>query len=305
MLLRVTALVASLWLFYPAASKAAILYTLSVDYSGINGEPAGSTLNWTFEVPSILTTQTTVTSFLSTTIGSGFSSFGGSCGSVLSASILAPPNLAPPNSAPWVSSSSTLWSGLCGVGNQFSGAAQQFLLAPDSLGVFDAYGHNGGSFLGTLTIANLTDLQGGPTSAPVVLNVPELAEIDGTIGGQGTQDYYSFNWRGGAFSATGIVGGSDGASYLFSEGVAGSCSSGGSATLSGGDGFAGTISLANLAPGNYCIGIAANSPNDPNFSINFATPLDSVPEPSGFLLLSIGLGMASLFRLTRRSRKSC
>jgi hypothetical protein len=138
-------LIAVPWIVYPAVSNANVIYTLSVDYSGINSALPGSTLNWSFEVPSLLTTETDVTTFLSTSIGPGF----GSCGVVTD--IVIP---APGNGYPY--SSSTLWSGLCGVGDAFSGAAQQFLEDPDSLGVFDAYGHNGGAFLGTLTISEAT-----------------------------------------------------------------------------------------------------------------------------------------------------
>jgi len=43
----------------------------------------------------------------------------------------------------------------------------------------------------------------------------------------------------------------------------------------------------------------------PVFTLNFNTPVTGTgtPEPSGFLLLSIGLGMISVLRLTKRSRE--
>jgi len=59
------------------ASAAPILYTLSTDYSGINGLPSGSTVSWQFEVPSILTVPTKITSFISASLGPGLSSCGG------------------------------------------------------------------------------------------------------------------------------------------------------------------------------------------------------------------------------------
>jgi hypothetical protein len=159
---------------------------------------------------------------------------------------------------------------------------------------------------GTWTSA-LNGFQGGPSSMPVyLLSGPPVADVTGTIGGQGSQDYYWFQWPGGAFSATGgITGASAGASYLFSEGGAGSCSSGGTATLNSSDSFSGTISFANLAPGQYCIGIDANNLNDPSFSLTFNTPVEGVatPEPSTLLLLSVGLGTACVVRLRKRSRK--
>jgi hypothetical protein len=55
-----------------------------------------------------------------------------------------------------------------------------------------------------------------------------------------------------------------------------------------------------LARGEYCIGLDANSPNDPNFSLVFNTPLSGVPEPSTFLLLSAGIGLMSARRLAKR-----
>jgi hypothetical protein len=46
-----------------------------------------------------------------------------------------------------------------------------------------------------------------------------------------------------------------------------------SLTHDSGDGFSGTISYAILAPGQYCIGILANSPNDPGFAVNGTAPI--------------------------------
>jgi hypothetical protein len=122
-----------------------------------------------------------------------------------------------------------------------------------------------------------------------------VASIVGTIGGYTTFDDYNFLWAGGAFSATAAVTGANtGASYLFSEGALGTCSGGGSATLNGGDSFAGTIAIANLAAGQYCIGLDANNLNDPTVTLTFNTPVEGVgqatltPEPSTFALLSLG-----------------
>ena len=154
----------------------------------------------------------------------------------------------------------------------------------------------------------LNGFQGGTTSAPVfLLGGSPVAGLTGTIGGQGSEDYYLFYWGGGAFSATAsITGASSTASYLFTDGLAGSsCSGGGSQTLNSGDSFTGTLGSANLAPGQYCIGIDANSANDPNFSLTFNTPVSGVvPEPSGFLLLSAGLGMIGVLRAKRGRQHS-
>ena len=69
-----------------------------------------------------------------------------------------------------------------------------------------------------------------------------------------------------------------------------------SETLNSGDGFSGTISSGNLAPGQYCIGLDANSPDDPNFSLIFNTPVGGVPEPSTFFLFSAGIGLIGACR---------
>jgi len=163
------------------------------------------------------------------------------------------------------------------------------------------------------TSADLS-LSGGLASAPQgicnpgpPLECPLVGEIDSTIAGSGSEDFYSFFWAGGSFSATASITGSpnSGASYLFSEGVAGTCSSDGTATLSGSDSFAGTIEIANLAAGRYCIGLDADNSNDPAFSLIFNTPVTgqtTTPEPSGFVLLSIGLGMVTVIRLAGRLR---
>jgi hypothetical protein len=158
----------------------------------------------------------------------------------------------------------------------------------------------------TTQVGTLINFQGGSSSTPVLLPSGEpVAEVTGTIGGLGSQDYYTFLWAGGAFSATGgITGANAGASYLFSEGVAGSCSSGGTSTLNSGDSFASTISIANLAPGQYCIGIDANNSNDPAFALTFNTPVEGVaPEPSGFVLLATGLAAIGVLRLKSMCRE--
>ncbi|MGD0297804.1 MAG: hypothetical protein ABSE86_11865 [Bryobacteraceae bacterium] len=163
------------------------------------------------------------------------------------------------------------------------------------------------SLAGTQAIAAMTllSLQGGQPTTPILLpNGQPVGGVIGTIGGSGSQAYYLFNWAGGAFSATASISGTPnaGASYLFSEGgyAAGSCGSSGTATLSGSDSFTGTIAIANLPAGQYCVGINANNPNDPTFALIFNTPVTSTPEPTGLaFLLSIGLGVLGVVRLHR------
>ena len=161
------------------------------------------------------------------------------------------------------------------------------------------------SLSGAQAIASMTllPLQGGALTAPILLPSGQpVAGMVGTIGTYGDQEYYSFWWAGGTFSATASISGTPntGASYLFSMGTAGSCGSAGSATLSGNDSFTGTIGIGNLATGQYCIGLDANNPNDPTFAVTFNTPVQgSVPEPSTFVLLAGGLGIIGASRLTK------
>jgi len=155
-------------------------------------------------------------------------------------------------------------------------------------------GYNlGNSVPGTWT-ETLNDFQGGSASSPVfLLGGSPIGEVTGTIGG-GSVDYYVFNWGGGAFSATATVSDtSSGDSFLFSGGFVGTCDAA-SQTLNSGDGFTGTISVANLAPGQYCIGLADISAPDPNFTLKFNTPIGAAPEPSEVVLLCAGLAMIAI-----------
>jgi hypothetical protein len=135
--------------------------------------------------------------------------------------------------------------------------------------------HLSNGFTGTWT-QTLNGFQGGPATAPVfLLGGSPVAGVSGTIGGQGSQEYYGFFWTGGAFSTTAaITGASPAASYLFTERPASSfCSGGPSQSPDSIDSFTSTISISNLAPGKYGIGIDANDPNDPDYSLTFNTPV--------------------------------
>jgi hypothetical protein len=124
--------------------------------------------------------------------------------------------------------------------------------------------------------AAVLGFQGGTSAAPAVLPGSIVAVVTGSISGQGSQNYYSFQWSGGAFSATAsITGASNSASYLFSVGTTGSCNSANIA-LASGNSFTGSIPLPNLAPGQYCIGIDADNSNDPAFTLTFNTPVQGV-----------------------------
>jgi hypothetical protein len=185
-------------------------------------------------------------------------------------------------------------------GGNFNGGGNGGIGPPGS-------GYNPGNSVPGSWTETLNGFQGGSTSAPVfLLGGNPIGGVTGTIAGAGAEEFYAFGWGGGAFSATAtITGATAPASFLFTEGLlSGLCSGGASPqTLNGGDSYSGTISIADLAPGEYCIGLQTNTVSDPGYSLLFNTPVSGVPEPSNLLLLSTGLGMIALARYARRKRQ--
>jgi hypothetical protein len=179
---------------------------------------------------------------------------------------------------------------------------------------FQVYNPNSFALLqsgNTISAVPPISLQGGTASDPTPLPGSLVDSVSGTISGNGSQDYYSFAWTGGAFNVTASINGTGSQSYAFSYGVSGigGCNSLGSATLNSVDNFTGTVgNNANLAAGQYCIGIDANTVGDPGFGITFNTPVEGIapvsPEPSTFAMLLAGTGMMiSVFRRKKRSRE--
>jgi hypothetical protein len=144
MRLRFVVLAVSLCVFAPAVVHANEVYTLSVNYSGIGGNGPGSTLYWQFEVPSILTTPTTITSFLSASLGPGLIAEGCS---------ISDAQLPLPGVNGFSSQVITDFVSPCGQGNNFSGAGANFLTSIMSNGVFDVISRQNGTAIGTLTIS--------------------------------------------------------------------------------------------------------------------------------------------------------
>jgi hypothetical protein len=192
---------------------------------------------------------------------------------------------------------------LVAVGEQSTAAYQLFTINPSNGALTSGAALNNFYVFAVAPEVGLGNLAGGSSASPAVLfSAQPVGQITGTIGAAGSQDYYSFSWAGGAFSASAsITGANTSASYLFSEGVSGSCNGGGSATLDNTDNFTGMISIANLAPGSYCIGLNADSPNDPAYTLTFDTPLAAqTPEPGSLLLMFVGFGaMGGAMRLKR------
>jgi hypothetical protein len=136
---------------------------------------------------------------------------------------------------------------------------------------------------------------GGTPANPVVLPPGLTGSVSSPIGGDGASDFYGFYWSGGAFDATAsIAGANSSGSYEFELSYLGGVSID-DLVLDAADGFTATINET-LLEGLYEIGIIANSPFDPEFTIDFTTPVEgvpasSVPEPATLPLLAYALFM--------------
>jgi hypothetical protein len=150
MRLRLLILMIVLCLSSPALAKAdGILYTFSADYHNNGGtipEPPGSTVEWQFEVSSILTTPTTITNFISASVGPGLS------GCSIKDAQLPLPSVAQGFSSLII----TDFVSLCGPGDHFDGAGANFLEPITSSGVFEVVSTHNGAVLGTLTISAIS-----------------------------------------------------------------------------------------------------------------------------------------------------
>jgi probable HAF family extracellular repeat protein len=139
-------------------------------------------------------------------------------------------------------------------------------------------------------IKTLADLQGGAPGDPTPLPIGgPIGDITGSIGGQGSTDFYKLSWSGGSFAATlSLTGANANSAYLF-EILDAQGNVIETLTLDQLDGFSGTFSEV-LAAGDYEIGLEADSPDDPAFDLQFATPVYGVPEPTTWTMLLVGLG---------------
>jgi hypothetical protein len=155
----------------------------------------------------------------------------------------------------------------------------------------------------TVTGGDGTDapLPGGPLGNPTMLNLPHVGLISSAIGAYPAVDYYEFSWAGGLFGASASVGTTNpSASYAFNLYTPLDMLLTGT-TLNSTNGFSSSLSTS-LLPGMYVIGLEANNPVDPAFSISFATPVSAVPEPATIALVGAGLaGVVTRYRRRRRA----
>ena len=153
--------------------------------------------------------------------------------------------------------------------------------------------------------AQILTRQGGAASNPVNLTGPDIVQVNGAIGGQGTGQFYNLAWTGGQLIASADVNGADPlATYAFEIlGPDGTVLE--TIELDSEDNFFGLLA-DQLAAGDYEIGLLSDSAFDPNFSITFGTPVDgvnagvaAVPEPASLALFG---AVVLAFGFLRRSR---
>lgn len=149
----------------------------------------------------------------------------------------------------------------------------------------------------TFTAVSTLAQPGGALTNPTTFTQSGIGQIASTIGGLGSEASYEFAWLGGAFAATASVAGANPAgSYLFQLSQPGNPGTViDDETLDAANIFTGTINDGALNPGDYVIALLANNPDDPMFTIDFATPVNgtagtrAVPEPPTLGLLACGL----------------
>ena len=157
----------------------------------------------------------------------------------------------------------------------------------------------------------LINVPGGSILAPVLLPPGPVQSVSSPIGGSGASDFYQFYWGGGGPFETmaSIAGGDMNANYDFE--LIGNDGLKVDLILDAANDFTATINENLLLEGVYEIGLVANSPFDPKFTIDFVTPVDGVsssaPEPSTWTMMLIGFagfGFTAYRRMTTKNPPS-
>jgi len=150
------------------------------------------------------------------------------------------------------------------------------------------------------TGSTTVSLTGGTLADPTPLvSQGRVGQVDGSIGGDGAQDFYQFYWGGGTFQAAADLYGAPSSGQYEFELLNQFGSLLDEITLDMGDGFQGEISYDLPTGPYYEIGLVADSAADPNYSITFDTPIPPVPEPGTLGLLGLAaFGLA--FRIFPR-----
>lgn len=158
-----------------------------------------------------------------------------------------------------------------------------------------------GVFSVTAAAAPPAPLPGGGQADPTPLPTGTVTGIAGQIGPGSNQQFYSFDWQGGLFSATASMSGAT-PDQAFQFMLAGMGMPAMTTKLLDENYFMGTLA-ATLAPGRYSIGLFGVVREDPAFTIRFDTPVSSaVPEPAAWLLLLLGAGATG--GMVRRRRRT-
>ena len=308
---------------------------LSVESNSFAVSPTAITGDFTATVQSSVT-NLGGTNFLSDTAG-GYTELGTySSGGVLSTNFnygfsgtqvtIDGPTAAPQQITEQLSRSGDVMTGSVEIGGQWTqifSVSGPAVVGADNVGV-SVFGGPGPSFSATFKNLEVTTyapaaasgVSGGSATDPVALPAETVASVTGDVGQ--TSDFFSFYWQGGDFAAQ--VGVPFPNQVLPDQSV--------EFELCGGVGCQDVIETADadasdnwqsslsgyLPAGYYTTGIILQGADDPEYSIDFTTPViggpipatTSIPEPSTWVMLVIGFGGLSFAgrRLRRRQAPS-